>query len=154
MPSCSSDLVCTSNYNPFNQIPIFRMPDKLPLKQAWKGALRYEEVDHLKLLNVCIKQEMKMWSSCISYQMETVHSLRYLFENLSSKMILFLAYFMVVHLIIFQHRQSTLKGESFNKTVQFSLKYELGEEHRCIIRKIQDLKAKLIYISLPANWLV
>ena len=40
--------------------------------------------------------EMKMWSYCISYQMETGHSLRYLSENLSSKMTQFLVHLQVV----------------------------------------------------------
>ena len=87
MPSCCSDLGCTSNYHPFHLIITFRMLDKLPLKQASQTALRYENIDHLKVFTVCIKHfRDEVVELCISYQMERVHSLRYILENLSSKM--------------------------------------------------------------------
>ena len=31
------------------------MPDKRSLKHNWKRALRYENIDHLKVFNVCIE---------------------------------------------------------------------------------------------------
>ena len=53
IPNCCSDLGCTSNCHLFHRvpipIPILWMSDKLPLIQAWKSALRYEGIDHLKV---------------------------------------------------------------------------------------------------------
>ena len=55
-PTCCSDLGCTSNYHPFHRVPSkFRMYDKLPLKQIWKRALSYKNIDNLKVYNVRIK---------------------------------------------------------------------------------------------------
>ena len=42
-------------YHPFHRVTIFGMSDKLPLKQVWKRALRYESIENLKVINVCIK---------------------------------------------------------------------------------------------------
>ena len=63
--------------------------------------------------------QKKMWSSCISYQMETVQSLRYLSENLSSKMTLFL--------VSFPGCPVMTQRDLFNQTVQLSLKSESEE---------------------------
>ena len=56
MPSSCSVPGCTSNYHPDDRVPIFKMPDIPPtLKQAWIRALRRENIDSLKVVNVCVK---------------------------------------------------------------------------------------------------
>ena len=56
MPSACSAPGCTSNYYPNERVHIFRMPDNPPeLKQAWIRALHREDIDRLKVVNVCIK---------------------------------------------------------------------------------------------------
>ena len=56
MPNACSAPGCTSNYYPVARVHIFRIPDNWPeLKQAWIRALHSEDIDRLKVVNVCIK---------------------------------------------------------------------------------------------------
>ena len=85
MPSSCSVSGCTSNYHPDDRVPVFRMPDIPPaLKQAWIRALRRENIDSLKVVNVCVKhfrsEDVEYFHK---YQEEMEHLLRYLAANLS-----------------------------------------------------------------------
>ena len=85
MSSSFSVPSCTSNYHPDDRVPIFRMPDIPPaLKQAWIRALLRENLDSLKVVNVCVKhfrsEDVEFFTK---YQEEMEHLLRYLAANLS-----------------------------------------------------------------------
>ena len=80
-PRCCSAPGCTSDYNPFHRYLYSGCLINYLNSNRLGKDLRYENIDHFKVFNVCIRIfEMKMWISCISDQMETVHSLIYLSE--------------------------------------------------------------------------
>ena len=83
MPNACSAPGCTSNYYPDGRVHIFRIPDNSPaLKQAWIRALHSEDIDRLKVFNVCIKCSCKnMWGIFIRLPVEMVLSM-YLVINL------------------------------------------------------------------------
>ncbi|KAI6648378.1 hypothetical protein LOD99_8168 [Oopsacas minuta] len=56
IPSACSAPGCISNYYPDDRVHIFRVPENPPeLKQAWIRALHCDNIDRLKVVNVCIK---------------------------------------------------------------------------------------------------
>ena len=79
-PNCCSDLGCTSIYLCSGCLINYHS------NMLGKGTFAMR----ILIISKCLMFlssifEMKMWSSCISYQIETVHSLGYILENLSSK---------------------------------------------------------------------
>ncbi|KAI6652429.1 hypothetical protein LOD99_7443 [Oopsacas minuta] len=133
------------------------------LKRAWVRALHREDIDRLKVANVCIKHfreedveyfhkvpngdgtftsvprdKLKLKEGAIPCLLPGYPS--YYSSTLTSKRTR-LSY-------------ESKEKEMLNQTIQLSLKSESGAKHNFIIRNLQDLKAKLNYIVLPDNWLV
>ena len=56
MPRSCSAPGCRSNYSPDDRVPMIKMPEHTPeLRQAWKRALHRDNIDNLKVVNVCVK---------------------------------------------------------------------------------------------------
>lgn len=164
MPSPCSAPGCTSNYYPDDRVHIFRLPENPPeLKRAWIRALHREDIDRLKVVNVCIKHfreedveyfhevpngdgtftsvprdKLKLKEGAIPSLLPGCPSY---YSSTSTRKRTRLSY-------------ESKEKEMLNQTIQLSLKSESEAKHKFIIRNLQDLKAKLNYIVLPDNWLV
>ena len=165
MPNSCSAPGCKSNYyETDDRVPVFKLPTNPPeLKQAWIRALRRDDIEKMKVVRVCIKHfrnedieathqvpngdgtftevprarpKLKegavpcLLPGCPAYYSSTTTSKR---TRLS-----------------FDSKEEEL----MNKTIQMSLISETEETQKYKIKTLQDLKDKLILISLPNNWLV
>ena len=164
MPSSCSAPGCTSNYDQDDRVPIFRMPDKPPeLRQAWISALHRDDIDTLKVVNVCAKHfrdddiikthKVPNGDGTFTDVPRTKPKLR------DGAIPCFLPGCPFYYSSTSTTKRTRLSFESkeeefINQTIQLSLLSDSEEKKKYMITNLRDLKDKLFLINLQNNWLV
>ena len=139
------------------------MPEHPPeLRQAWIRALHRDNIDNLKVVNVCVKH-FREEDVEVSHKLSNGDGTFTEIPRAEPKLIDCAVPCLLPGCSSYYSLTSTTKRtclsydakeELMNQTLQLSLLSESEEKHKYIIRNLQDLKAKLILIALPDTWLV
>ena len=162
MPSRCSAPGCRSNYDDDERIPVFKMPHKPDeLRHAWIRALHRDDIHELKTVYVCsqhfreeeIERTYKVPTGDGTYR-EMPRKYLKLKEGAVPSILPGCPTYYSTQTTNKRSRLSieSKREELFSQALHLSLKSNIDESERFILRSFQDLQAKLPLISISNVW--